>query len=111
MSHKVLVSVTNGQPTVDNSKLKPGTSPATLEWQLTSEAGGYAFPSQNSIVIQGNNGQFSAPVVSSNGKKVSIDDANTDGQTYTYTITLQQTGAPGKTLRLDPTIENMTRPK
>ena len=106
MSHETTVTVTNNNGllsvAVGDSRLKP-KGQKNLKWTLSTA--GYQFTSDG-IAIQNNTGQFTNFKNSNNGQTYTVDDANTDQLSYTYTISVVASSNPALRGRLDPMIQN-----
>ena len=106
MSHETPVTVTNNNGllsvAVGDSQLKP-TGKKNLKWTMSTT--GYQF-TNDGIAIQNNTGQFTNFKNSNNGQTYTVDDANTDTNTYSYTVSVVGSSNPGLRGRVDPTIKN-----
>ncbi|WP_374567295.1 hypothetical protein [Ideonella sp.] len=76
---------------------------ATITFNLATS--GYAFLANNTVVVSNPASQFPYPSSTSSTHLATLFDANTDSNSYKYTVHLTNT-ADNSTLSLDPTIEN-----
>lgn len=106
MSHETTVTVTNNNGllsvSVGDPQLKP-KGQKNLKWTLSTV--GYQFTS-NGIAVENNTSQFTNFKASNNGQSFTVDDANTDQNTYNYTINVVSASNPELRGRLDPQIKN-----
>lgn len=83
--------------------LKQKPKDVKIRWVL--QTSGWEF-TQDGIVIQNPDSQFSDPQWVSSGREFQWKDKNDDKQTYKYDVNLKATDGSGRTLSLDPTISN-----
>jgi len=97
----VQVTVSNNQVSVDKPTLSMGGQGRNVQIQWVLNTTGWTFP--NNGIVFGTNNQFTHLGPVANGARFQCVDANSDSNSYKYTINVVN---GSQTLSLDPIIQN-----
>ncbi|MGA0611715.1 hypothetical protein [Caldimonas sp. KR1-144] len=101
---EVPVTVVDGRILVqDEIDLTRKPKDVKIRWVLSTP--GWEF-TENGIVIDDSSSQFSDPKRTAGGSEFQWKDKNDDSRRYKYDVNVQATDTLGRTLSLDPTINN-----
>ena len=109
MAHTKLITVSvndAGQAECSPNPAKIRGNHVLLTYQLLTP--GYAFPDSEAVVVTDGASQFPFPSWTQTAAQAALLDSNTALGTFAYTVTVVEV-ATGKSLRVDPTIENQTK--
>ena len=113
----ITVTVSDGTPSPnpDPANLSGLSMPCTITWSIP-QGQSYVFPNSTDptsntyygIAVGSDAGDFSGWTRGSDGRSVSVTDSNADGDTISYTITVEAESGGGE-LTGDPSIVNRRR--